>query len=184
MTNDERRLRLIAILQERSIQRGTFTLSSGGTTDVYVDVRQTTLNAEGAEHVAHLVLDRLADDVVAIGGPTLGADPIACSAAAWSRTVLGRDVHGFLIRKEKKGHGTGRFVEGLASIPGGARVCIVEDTTTTGGSLLRAIDRAREAGLDVAQCLTIVEREEGAVERFRDAGLTLESIVTWSELVS
>ncbi|MEM6925412.1 MAG: orotate phosphoribosyltransferase [Myxococcota bacterium] len=183
MTEDERRNRLLALLREHSIQHGTFQLSSGGTSSVYVDVRQTTLNAEGAEHVAHLVLARLHPDVQAVGGPTLGADPIACAAAAWSRTVLGRDIHAFLIRKEKKGHGTGRFVEGLSSLAEGARVCVVEDTTTTGGSLLRAVDRARQAGLDVKQCLTIVEREGGAVERFREAGLTLESIVTWSELV-
>ncbi|MEN0063067.1 MAG: orotate phosphoribosyltransferase [Myxococcota bacterium] len=183
MTDDQRRERLIEILKELSILHGTFTLSSGGTSNVYVDVRQTTLNAEGAEHVAHLVLGRLRPEVVAVGGPTLGADPIACGATAYSRAVLGRDVHGFLIRKEEKGHGTGRYVEGMASLREGAAVCVVEDTTTTGGSLLRAIERARAAGLHVVQCLTIVEREEGAVERVREVGLTLESIVTWSELV-
>ncbi len=184
MTDEQRRQRLIAILAERSVQHGTFTLASGATSNVYVDVRQTTLNAEGAMHVAHLVLGRLAPGIAAVGGPTLGADPIACSAAALSRSVLGRDVHAFLIRKEAKGHGTGRFVEGLSSIPEGAPVCVVEDTTTSGGSLLRAVERAREAGLNVAQCLTIVERGEGATERLRNAGLTLESIVTWPELVA
>jgi len=183
MTDEARRARLIEILVERSLRFGEFTLASGATSNVYVDVRQTTLNAEGAEHVAHLVLARLRPDVVAVGGPTLGADPIACSAAAWSRSVLGRDVHGFLIRKEQKGHGTGRFVEGLSSIPQGAPVCVVEDTTTTGGSLVRAVERAREAGLDVVQCLTIVEREEGAVRRLHAEGLELDSIITWSELV-
>lgn len=183
MTSEERKARLIELLRQLSVRTGTFQLASGGTTDLYLDVRQTTLHAEGAEHVAHLVLERLHPDAVAIGGPTLGADPIACSAAAYSRAVLGRDVHGFLVRKEAKGHGTGNLIEGMASLRPGSAVCVVEDTTTTGGSLLGAIERIREAGLKVVQCLVVVERGEGAADRFRNAGLVLEALVTRSELV-
>ena len=101
-----------------------------------------------------------------------------------SVAVLGRPVHGFLIRKAAKGHGTARYVEGLSSLHAGAKVCVVEDTTTTGGSLLVAIERAREAGLDVVQCITVVDRKEGAAARLAEAGLTLEAIVTRAELMA
>ncbi|MBX2801383.1 MAG: orotate phosphoribosyltransferase [Myxococcales bacterium] len=183
MTSDDARKRLIELLCQLSIRTGRFELSSGGVSDLYVDVRQTSLHAEGAALIARLVLERLRDDVVGVGGPTLGADPVACSAAAHSIGVLGRPVHGFLIRKEPKGHGAGRVVEGMENLPTGSKVCVVEDTTTTGGSMLRAIERARTAGLDVVQVLVVVEREEGAVERFAEAGLQLESIVGRAELL-
>lgn len=177
------RARLLELLREHSVQRGTFQLASGGTTDLYLDVRQTTLNGEGAAIVGRMVLRALKPEVVGVGGPTLGADPVACSASAWSTALLGRPIHGFLIRKEAKGHGTKRYVEGMSSLGPGAKVCVVEDTTTTGGSLLQAIERAREAGLDVVQCLCVVDRQAGAVERFAEAGLELESLVTLSEIV-
>ncbi|MEQ1502104.1 MAG: orotate phosphoribosyltransferase [Myxococcota bacterium] len=176
--------RLVAILRERSVRVGAFTLSSGATSDLYVDARQTTLNAEGAALVAELVLARLRPEVVGVGGMTLGADPIACAASAWSIAKLGRPVHAFLIRKEAKAHGAGQRVEGLASLPRGSRVCVVEDTTTTGKSLLAAVDAAREAGLDVVQCVTVVDRLEGAAEAVRAAGLTLEALTTRAELIA
>jgi orotate phosphoribosyltransferase len=175
--------RLVAILRERSVKTGTFTLASGAVSDLYVDARQTTLHAEGAALVARLVLARLRPDVVGVGGMTLGADPIACAAAAWSTAVLGRPIHAFLVRKEAKGHGTGNAVEGVANLGPGARVCVVEDTTTTGGSLLKAVDAARAAGLDVVQCITVVDRREGAAEALAARGLTLDALVTRADLV-
>lgn len=180
MTDEQR---LVAILRERSVRVGTFTLASGKTSDFYVDARLTTLHAEGGAIVARLTLDRLRPEVVAVGGLTLGADPIACAAAAWSMPHLGRPIHAFLIRKEPKGHGTGQQVEGLANLPAGAKVCIVEDTTTTGGSLLKAVALARDAGLDVIQCITVVDRLEGAAAAIAAAGLTLEALTTRAELV-
>lgn len=171
---------LVALLRERSVRRGSFTLSSGGTTDFYVDARVTTLHAVGSALVADLVLERLKPGVVAVGGLTLGADPIACAVAARS---AGR-VHGFLIRKEAKRHGTGQGVEGRANLEDGAAVCIVEDTTTTGRSLLVAVERARAAGLRVVQCITVVDREEGAKEAVAAAGLELEPLTTRTELLS
>src|SRR5689334_5050977 len=98
--------RLVALLRERSVRTGTFVLASGKTSDLYVDARVTTLHAEGSAIVARLILARLRPDVVGVGGMTLGADPIACAAAARSIEALGRPVHAFLIRKEAKGHGT------------------------------------------------------------------------------
>jgi orotate phosphoribosyltransferase len=175
--------RLITLLRERSVKIGRFTLASGAISDLYVDARQTTLHAEGAAIVARLVLQRLRPEVVGVGGMTLGADPIACSAAALSTSVLGRPIHAFLVRKEAKGHGTSNAVEGVANLGAGAKVCVVEDTTTTGGSLLKAVDAAIAAGLDVVQCLTVVDRREGAAEALAARGLTLDALVTRADLV-
>lgn len=174
--------RLVDLLRSRSVRTGQFTLASGKQSDFYVDARQTTLHAEGARLVAEAILDRLAPDVVAVGGLTLGADPIACSVAALS-TLRGHPIHAFLIRKEAKGHGTGQYCEGLANVPSGSHVAIVEDTTTTGGSLLAACDRAKGAGLVVVQCLTVVDREEGAAEAIGAAGYHLEALTTRTELL-
>ena len=173
--------RLLDVLNALSVRFGEFTLASGRKSDFYVDARQTTLNAEGSSVVAQLMLDRIPEGTVAIGGPTMGADPIvsATTASAWAD---GRTLHGFLVRKEAKGHGAGRQIEGLASIPAGSRVCVVEDTTTTGGSLLKALGVIEAAGLVVAQCITVVDREEGAVERLAEAGYTLEALTTRSSL--
>ena len=113
----------------------------------------------------------------------LGADPLACCTAALSH-LDGRDLHAFLIRKEPKGHGVERQVVGLSNFAPGAKVAVVEDTTTTGGSLLKAVDAAREAGLDVVQVLTVVDRQEGAAERIAAAGLTLEPITTRDQLLA
>jgi len=173
--------RLVALLNEKSVRFGEFTLASGKKSDFYVDARQTTLHAEGGWLVGSLVLARLRDDVVGIGGMTLGADPIASSTATVAYTA-GRTLHAFLIRKEAKGHGAGGLVVGLANLPPGSKVALVEDTTTTGGSLLQAVERAREAGLDVVQCLTVVDREEGAADAVAAAGLHLEALTTRTSL--
>lgn len=175
--------RLVALLREKSVRHGTFTLASGKVSDFYVDARQTTLHAEGGWLVGSLMLERLRPDVVGIGGMTLGADPIAsCTATvAWA---AGRTLHAFLIRKEAKEHGAGGLVVGLANLPPGSRVAIVEDTATTGGSMLKAVERAREAGLDVVQCLTVVDREEGAAAAVAAAGLHLEALATRASLTT
>lgn len=157
------------------------TLASGRESDFYVDGKQTTLNAEGAWLVANLMLDALPPDVVGVGGLVVGADPIAGAIAALS-FHRGRPVHGFLVRKEAKGHGTARFVEGRASLPDGSRVCVVEDTVTTGGSLLKAVERCRAEGLVVVQTLAIVDREEGGADVIRAAGLPFAALVRRAEL--
>lgn len=173
---------LIALLREKSVRTGTFTLASGKTSDFYVDARQTTLHAEGSKLVAERILAMLHDDVTAVGGLTMGADPVACSVAAHS-TIVGRPIHAFLIRKVAKGHGTGQYCEGLANVPQGSKVAILEDTTTTGGSLLLAAERAQAAGLVVAQTITVVDRQEGAEARIAEAGFTLESLTTRAQLL-
>ena len=173
--------RLIEILQQRSVRFGTFTLASGRESDFYVDGRQTTLDPEGAWIISEMLLERLKPEVQGIGGLTMGADPVACSAAAvsWNK---GTPLPAFLIRKQPKGHGLKRCVEGRDCLPEGTKVCIVEDTTTTGGSLLEAIEKAQNEGLVVVQTITVVDREEGATQRLADAGFELEALVRRSDL--
>lgn len=175
------RERLVAILKERSYQRRRVVLASGRESDFYVDGKQTTLHAEGAWLIGNLVHERLLPEVVGVGGMSLGADPIAAAVAAVS-FHRGRPVHGFIVRKEPKGHGTQRWVEGRGNLPTGSPVCIVEDTTTTGGSLLTSVDRAEQDGLRVVQCVTVVDREEGAFEALAERGYTLEALVRRAEL--
>ena len=175
--------RLVTLLKQLSYRRQRVVLASGRESDFYVDGRQTTLNAEGAWLVGNLVLDALRPEVRGVGGLVVGADPISAATAAvsWSR---GRPVHAFLVRKEAKGHGLARFVEGRANLPDGTPVCVVEDTTTTGGSLLKAVDRCEAEGLKVVQCLTLVDREEGAAEALAERGLRLDVLVRRHELES
>lgn len=183
MSHATPRHRLLQLLREKSVRRGSFTLASGKSSDLYVDVRQTSLSGEGSVLIARALLARLRPEVVAIGGMTLGADPLACATVALAH-LEGRALDAFLIRKEAKGHGVERWVVGRGNLAERAPVAVVEDTTTTGGSLLRAVERAREAGLEVVQVITVVDREEGAAETVRAAGMTLEAVTTRSELLA
>ncbi len=179
---DPRLDRLAALLRARSIRTGRVVLASGRVSDFYVDARLTTLHPEGAWLVASLVLDRLAPEVVGVGGPIAGADPIvgAVVALSWRRE---RPLLGFQVRKEPKGHGRGLWIEGRDNLPEGAPVCIVEDTVTTGGSLLRAVERAAGSGLRVVQCIAVVDREEGGADRLAEAGLRLDALLRRRDLL-
>jgi orotate phosphoribosyltransferase len=164
------RARLLELLRRLSYREGEVTLASGKTSSFYIDCRQTALTAEGHFLIGWLfrrALDVLAPDAAAVGGPTLGADPL-CSATSVMSFLAGRPLDAFYIRKEPKGHGTGQYIEGLGAIAAGARVAILEDVVTTGTSTLTAIGRARDAGLTVTHVLVLVDRQEGgreAVER-------------------
>ena len=171
MTTPNHREPLLALLARISFRLGQFTLSSGGTSDYYIDCRTTTLHAEGGRLTGHAVLELLEENAIqadAVGGLTMGADPIVsnvATASAWralSRPVQSNPaaplLHGFLVRKAEKAHGTGRRIEGFSKP--GARVVIVDDVCTTGASTINAIEAAREAGMVVAAVVCIVEREE------------------------
>ena len=157
---------LLSLLSRISFRLGQFTLSSGGTSDYYVDCRTTTLNAEGGRLTGEAILDLLNEHGIqaeAVGGLTMGADPIVsnvATASAWrAKSKPGAPlIHGFLVRKAEKAHGTGRRIEGFNQK--GARVVIVDDVCTTGASTINAIEAAREAGMTVAAVVCIVEREE------------------------
>jgi orotate phosphoribosyltransferase len=160
------RERLKEILIEKSIQRGEFILSSGKKSNYYLDARRTTLDAEGAFCTGMVVLEvvrSLKPQPKAIGGPTLGADPIVAVVAALSHQQGGPPISAFIVRKEAKQHGTQQLIEGWHGTLGDP-VAIVEDTCTTGGSLLRAMDQAEAAGMKVIAAICLVDREEGGRE--------------------
>ena len=173
--------RLVALLNELSVRWGRFTLASGKESDFYVDARLTSLHPEGLTRITEAILERLDPEVVAIGGPVTGADPIVGAVVAASQGTT-QPLCGFMVRKQPKGHGTRQWVEGLGNLESGAAVCFIEDTVTTGGSLLKAIQHAEEAGLRIAQCLVVVDRQEGGAERIREAGYPFQALVTRSDL--
>src|SRR5438309_1155545 len=176
------RSRLIALLKRDALRTGTFTLASGRTSHYYVDGRKVTLSAEGAAEVGSGVLELMADlpGVQAIGGLTMGADPIvgATLAVAGSRGRAG--LLGFLVRKEAKGHGTGKLVEG--PIAPGIDVVIVDDVATTGGSSLQAVDAVEAMGCRVSRVIVVLDRLEGAARAFQARGLDFRSMVTIRDL--
>jgi orotate phosphoribosyltransferase len=176
------RKRLIALLKRDALRTGTFILASGRSSHYYVDGRKVTLSAEGAALIGAGVLDLLADlpEVSAVGGLTLGADPIvgATLALAAARGKLG--LRGFLVRKEFKGHGTGQLVEGpLAS---GETVAIVDDVATTGNSSLLAVATVEPLGCKVARVIAVLDRLEGAAEAFAARGLDFRALVNIRDL--
>jgi orotate phosphoribosyltransferase len=150
------REQLLRLLAEKSFRLGQFKLSSGGTSDYYVDCRTTTLDAAGARLTGQVFADEIhACDwgAQAVGGLTLGADPIVVAVAVVSGTL-----HGFIVRKAEKAHGTGQRIEGFHEK--GARVVIVDDVCTTGASTIQAIEAARAFGFEVVGVMCLVEREE------------------------
>src|SRR5689334_8447324 len=150
------RQELLRLLATKSFRLGEFKLSSGGASDYYVDCRTTTLDARGAQLTGQVFLETIRDkgwDVQAVGGLTMGADPIVVAIAVNSGTI-----NGFLVRKAEKQHGTGQRIEGFQQK--GAHVVIVDDVCTTGGSTIQAIEAAREFGFEVAGVMCLVEREE------------------------
>src|SRR5271165_6914115 len=154
------RAQLLSMLAEKSFRLGEFKLSSGGASDYYVDCRLTTLDATGALLTGQAVLQEIRNrgwHADAIGGLTMGADPIVVATAVIS-AQRGTPVHGFLVRKAEKTHGTGQRIEGFRQKP--ARVVIVDDVCTTGASTVQAIEAAREYGFEISGVLCLVEREE------------------------
>jgi orotate phosphoribosyltransferase len=166
MTTATHARQLLSLLARTSFKLGQFKLSSGGASDYYIDCRTTTLHAEGGRLTGHAILELLEQhgiEAEAVGGLTMGADPIVSNvstASAWrAQSNPGAPLlHGFLVRKAEKAHGTGRRIEGFCRE--GARIVIVDDVCTTGASTINAIEAAQEAGMKVAAVVCIVEREE------------------------
>jgi orotate phosphoribosyltransferase len=165
MTTDHR-TSLLRLLSRISFKLGEFTLSSGGKSDYYIDCRTTTLHAEGGRLTGLAILDLLREQKLhpaAVGGLTLGADPIVSNVATASALRAQQHpgsalIHGFLVRKAEKAHGTGRRIEGFHEK--GAPVLIVDDVCTTGASTITAIEAAKAAGMNVIAAICLVEREE------------------------
>lgn len=179
---DALRTELHALLYQRSFQFGDFVLRSGRRSDFYFDGKQVTLHGRGLYLVSRLILQRVRqlDGVTAVGGMTLGADPICSGVAALSGMEDAQPLDAFIVRKEVKDHGTGRPVEG-PTLRTGQRVVLVEDTITTGGALLQAYDRVVETGAEVVEAVVIVDREEGGREALAERGLPLHALYLRSE---
>lgn len=160
--NDRERLK--ELLKTRSLKTGDFLLASGRRSKYYFDSKLTTLTSEGAHLTARCFLEVIRREGIraqAIGGMTLGADPIVSAVAALSH-VEGPPLDAFIVRKEPKGHGTMQWIEGPVSP--GQKVIVVDDVVTTGGSTLQAVERAREFGLEVVAVMALLDREEGGTE--------------------
>ena len=172
--NDSLRRRLIELVGSLAVQRGDFTLASGKKSSYYVDMRRATLHHEAGPLVGHVMLDMLeeagfgAGVADAVGGLTMGADPVA-TAIMHAAASRGLDVDAFVVRKETKDHGTKRRIEG-PSIEG-CNVVILEDTSTTGGSPIQALEAAREAGANVLAVAVVVDRATGAREKIEACGV-------------
>ncbi|WEV77028.1 orotate phosphoribosyltransferase [Janibacter cremeus] len=174
------RARLLEIVKDKAIVHGRVTLSSGAEADYYVDLRRITLDGEAAPLVGRVMLDMVADlDFDAVGGLTLGADPVATSMLH-ATAATGERLDAFVVRKAGKAHGLQQRIEG-PSIEG-RRVLIVEDTSTTGSSPLEAATAAREAGAEVVAVATIADRATGAADRFAEAGLEYRHVFGLTDL--
>lgn len=175
--------KLLALLVKNSFkysEEPTFKLASGRMSHYYIDCKKVTLNSEGLELVGNLVYEKISGlQVTGIGGLTLGADPIAMAGALIS-TQNGKKINPFIVRKEAKGHGTGAFIEGV--VQSGENVVIIDDVITTGGSTIKAIERARAAGFNIVKAVVLVDREEGGKEAIEELGVPVDPIFTRTEL--
>lgn len=167
---------LCDLFRERALKFGDFTLASGKKASYYLDGKQITLHSKGLQQVSEGLLDLIdLDNVQAVGGMSIGADPIVAGVLS-AAAARGKELIGFLVRKESKGHGTNKYVEG--PLQPGMKVAIVEDVVTTGGSSLLAVDRVQDFGAEVVQVLSIIDRMEGGAKNFAARNLPLQSLLT------
>ena len=175
--DQQKKQRLAELVKELAVVHGKVTLSSGKEADYYVDLRRATLQHEASRLIGSLLRELTADwDYVAVGGLTLGADPVATSIMH----ADGRDIDAFVVRKEAKKHGMQRRIEGFDVT--GAKVLVVEDTTTTGNSPLTAVEALREAGAEVVGVATVVDRATGAGEVIAAEGLEYRYLLSLEDL--
>lgn len=183
-TTQQLRNRLVSLVRKLSYREGDFTLASGQKSKFYVDLKATTLHPEGATLIGELATRVLIESgltIEGVGGLTLGADPLA-TAISMTALTHGKVWPAFIVRKESKGHGTGRYIEGVENLKAGASVIVLEDVVTTGGSSIQAIERLREAGYQPVAALTVVDREQGGAEAIEKLGVKLLRLATLSEV--
>ena len=175
----EKKQRLRELIRRRSLlQNRDFVLSSGRSSGFFFDMKRTLFDPEGAVLVADLLFEKVrADEFAAIGGLETGAIPIVALVCA--RSWPEKPVTGFFVRKEMKGHGTDQRIDGL--LEPGSRVILVEDVTTTGGSVMQAAAQVRQLDCKIVKIISIVDRLEGAAENFAGAGIAFESLFTWRD---
>ena len=182
METKEMKAKLLKLLKKEAFKKGNFILSSGKTSSYYLDGRVITLTPEGAYLVASIILDMVKDKGIdAVGGPTLGADPITGAVAALSH-AKNIPLKVFIVRKQAKEHGAKRRIEG-PELKAGSRAILLDDVATTGKALIEAKEALDKEGIEVKQAIVIVDRKEGARENLLAAGLELESIFSIEELL-
>ena len=169
---------LLGLLKENAYRKGEFKLSSGKSSEHYVNCKPVTLTGRGLTLISMMMLEHVDTKVVA--GLTLGADPLVSGVAVCSALDM-RLIDALIVRKEPKGHGTGAWIEG-PEFPKGTKVTVLEDVVTTGGSSIKAVDKLRDAGYVVERVVTIVDRQEGGKDAMMDAGLELCSLFTIEDL--
>jgi orotate phosphoribosyltransferase len=175
--------RLVEMLATRSARLGSFILASGRRSDLYIDARLTTMSPDGMATIGPLALIALREAgwrADAVGGLTMGADPVSC-AIAYASALAGAPLRAFTVRKEAKAHGAGKLIEG--PFRAGDRVVVVEDTITTGGSALKAVGAVRAEGGEVLGVLAVVDREEGARATLSAAGVSVVALTRAEEIV-
>jgi len=169
---------LLKLLKENAYKKGEFKLSSGKTSEHYVNCKPVTLTGRGLTLTSMMMLEHVDTKVVA--GLTLGADPLVSGVAVCSALDM-RLINALIVRKEPKGHGTGAWIEG-PEFPKGTKVTVLEDVVTTGGSSIKAVEKLRDAGYVVERVVTVVDRQEGGKDAMIDAGLELCSLFTIEDL--
>ncbi len=176
---------LIQLLCEKSFKytpEPSFKLVSGRLSSYYVNCKPTTLSPRGMYLVGHLMFEAVKDlHPQGVGGLTFGADPIAM-ATAFASELQGMPIQAFSIRKTKKDHGIAQWVEG--DLPSGARVVVIDDVATTGGSTIKAVERARENGLEVVRVVVLVDRQEGGLDNIREHVPDARALITRDELMA
>ncbi len=177
------REQILKLLKERAYRKGEFTLSSGKTSEHYVNCKPVTLNGQGLYLISNLILDQIKPDVVAVGGLALGADPLV-SGVAMACYQQWRPLDALIVRKRAKRHGTQQWIEG-PTLPEGSKVTVLEDVVTTGESSIQAVIRLREAGYEVNRIVSIIDRQEGkeATNAMDSADVELISLFTLEDLI-
>lgn len=176
----EWRTELHSLLAERSIRFGDFTLASGAKSNVYVDVRATSLSSDGSFWIGKAFLETIrsvAPNAVAVGGLTLGADPLV-TATAIAAHLEGESLDAMIVRKETKAHGTQNMIEHPGRAQAGDEVVVVDDVITSGGSTLKAVDSLRAAGFVVSHAICVVDRQAGGREALAEHGIELRELFT------
>lgn len=179
---ETKRLRLVALLREKALLRGSFVLASGKTSDYYIDVRKVVLDPGGLHLIGDLIFHALqGTGVVAVGGLAVGAVPISTAVCMKSHGTS-MPLMGFFVRKEEKDHGTGGRIAG--NIPEGSRVAVVEDVATTGVSAMDAVAQVRKVPADPVIVVAVVDRMEGAAARFAEGRVEFRALSTINELLA
>ena len=171
---------LLDLFCEVAYREGDFLLSSGQKSTYYINGKQVTLHPQGGLAVGRILLPYISPGTVAVAGLTLGADPIV-TAASVVAAYEGRSLAALIVRKEVKGHGTQAYIEG-PTLPSGSPVVVLEDVVTTGQSAMKAVDRLREAGYQVEEVITLVDRQQGGAEFYQKVGLKFQAVFTIQDL--